>query len=60
MASRSRINAEERIFTSHLLDAEPALDTAVTWAKRLNKLLRRRTVESLDDALAAATGTLFA
>jgi transposase len=58
--SRSRMNAEERIFISHLLDAEPALNTAVTWAKRMNKLLRRRTVECLDDVLAAATGTLFA
>jgi transposase len=60
MASRSRLNAEERIFVSHLLAEEPALDAAVTWAKRLNKLLRRRAVESLDDVLAAAAGTLFA
>jgi transposase len=59
-ASRSRLNAEERIFVSHLLGEEPALDAAITWAKRLNKLLRRRTIESLDDVLAAAVGTLFA
>ena len=39
---------------------EPALDAVVTWAKRLTKLLRRRAVESLDDVLAAAAGTLFA
>ncbi len=58
--SRSRMNAEERIFISHLLAAEPALAAAVTWAKRLNKLLRRRSVESLDEVLAAATDTLFA
>ena len=58
--SRSRMNAEERIFISHLLTEEPALGAAVTWAKRLNKLLRRRAVESLDEVLAAATGTLFA
>ena len=59
-ASRSRLNAEERIFVSHLLAEEPALDAAITWAKRLNKLLRRRAVESLDDVLTAAGGTLFA
>jgi transposase len=59
-ATRSRLNAEERIFVSHLLAEEPALDAAVTWARRLNKLLRRKTVESLDDVLAAAVGTLFA
>jgi transposase len=60
MANRSRLSAEERIFVSHLLAEEPALDAAVTWAKRLNKLLRRRAVESLDDVLAAAADTLFA
>ena len=59
-ASRSRLNAEERIFVSHLLTEEPALGAAVTWARRLNKLLRRKTVENLDDVLAAAVGTLFA
>jgi transposase len=59
-ASRSRLNAEEWMFVSHLLAEEPALDAAITWAKRLNKLLRRRAVESLDDVLAAAAGTLFA
>jgi transposase len=59
-ASRSRLNAEERIFVSHLLAAEPALDAAISWAKRMNKLLRRRAVESLDDVLTAAAGTLFA
>jgi transposase len=60
MTSRSRMNAEERIFTSRLLADEPALDIAVTWARRLNKLLRRRSVESLDEVLAAAADTLFA
>ena len=60
MTSRSRMNAEEQLFVSHLLAGESALDAAVTWAKRLNKLLRRRVVESLDEVLAAATGTLFA
>jgi transposase len=59
MTSRSRMNAEERIFISRLLAEEPALDIAIAWAKRLNKLLRRRSVESLDEVLAAATDTLF-
>lgn len=58
--SRSRLDAEERLFVSHLLGAEPALDVAVTWARRLNKLLRRRASEGLEEVLAAATGTLFA
>ncbi len=58
--SRLRMDAEERLFVSHLLGAEPALDVAVTWARRLNKLLRRRASESLEEVLAAATGTLFA
>ena len=60
MANRSRMNAEERSFVSRLLADEPALDSAVTWAKQLNKLLRKRAVESLDDVLAAAGGTLLA
>jgi transposase len=58
MTSRSRLDAEERIFISQLLDAEPALELAVAWAKRLNKLLQRRAVDNLDEMLAAA-GTLF-
>ena len=58
MASRSRLNAEERLFVSRLLSDEPQLDAAISWAKRLNKLLRRRTVDSLDDVLAAAVHTM--
>ena len=58
--SRSHLNAEERMFVRHLLADEPALDAAVSWARRLGRLLRRRTVESLDDVLTAATGTLLA
>jgi transposase len=49
-----------RIFITQLLDAEPALGVAVTWAKRLNKLLQRRAIDNLDEVLAAAAGTLFA
>jgi transposase len=59
MTSRSRLDAEERVFITQMLDAEPALDVAVTWAKRLNKLLQRRAVDNLDEVLAAAAGTLF-
>jgi transposase len=60
MTSRSRLDAEERVFITQLLDAEPALGVAVTWAKRLNKLLQRRAIDNLDEVLAAAAGTLFA
>jgi hypothetical protein len=59
MTSRSRLDAEERVFITQKLDAEPALDAAATWAKRLNKLLQRRAVDNLDEVLAAAAGTLF-
>ena len=59
-AGRSRLDAQERMFVSHLLSAEPALDAAVAWARRLNRLLRCKATESLDEVLAAATGTLFA
>ncbi len=58
--SRSHLSAEERMFVRHLLADEPALDAAVSWARRLGRLLRRKTVEGLDDVLTAATGTLFA
>ena len=60
MTGRSRMNAEERLFTSHLLTEEPALKVAVTWAKRLNRLLRREVEDSLGAVLTAAAGTLFA
>jgi transposase len=59
MSSRSRLNAEERLFISRLFSDEPQLDVAISWAKRLNKLLRRRTVDSLDDVLKSAAHTLF-
>lgn len=59
MTSRARLDAAERMFVSCLLEAEPALDTAVNWAKRLNKLLQRRAPDDLDEVLAAAAGTLF-
>jgi hypothetical protein len=49
-----------RIFITQLLDAEPALGVAVTWAKRLNELLQRRAIDNLDEVLEAAAGTLFA
>ena len=48
------------MFIGHLMAAEPALAVAVAWARRLNKLLRRRTTESLAVVLDAAAGTLFA
>jgi hypothetical protein len=51
------MNAEERMFVLRLFADKPALEAAVTWAKRLTKLLRRKAVESLDDVLAAAAGS---
>jgi signal transduction histidine kinase len=53
------MNAEKRMFISRLLTDEPELDAAITWAKRLSKLLRRRVVDDLDEVLTAAAHTLF-
>ena len=57
--SRSRMTAEERIFVTRLLADEPDLCAAVTWAKRLTKLLRQKATESFDDVLTAGAGTLL-
>ena len=51
---------EERIFVTRLLADEPGLCTAVTWAKRLTRLLRHRATESLDEVLTAGADTLLA
>lgn len=59
MTSRSRLDAEERLFVSRLLEDAPALGVAIEWAKRLTKLLRRRADDDLNDVLDAASGTLL-
>lgn len=56
---RSRMTAEERIFVTRLLADQPELGAAVTWAKRLSRLLRQKATDSLEDVLAAGAGTLL-
>ncbi len=53
------MTAEERIFVDKLLADEPDLGAAITWAKRLTKLLRQKVTESLDDVLTVGAGTLL-
>ena len=42
MADTSKLNAEDALFKTRLLDDEPALNAAVAWAKRLSALLQRK------------------
>jgi len=51
--------SEERILVTKLLADEPDLGVAVTWAKRLTRLLRQKATKSLDGVLAAGAGTLL-
>jgi transposase len=39
---------------------ETALDAAITWAKHLNLVLRRKVISNLGEILAAADGTMLA
>ncbi len=60
MADTSRLNTEDQIFMTRLLDEVPALGVTIEWAKRLNALLRRKVVGDLDEILSAADGTMLA
>ena len=53
------MTAEERIFVTKLSADQPELGAAVTWAKRLTRMLRQNAIESLDDVLTAGAGTLL-
>ena len=55
----SRLSSEEGLFIARLIGDEPELGIALDWAKRLNALLRRKTVEKLDNVLNAAAGTML-
>lgn len=59
MGETSRLTGDDQLFVTRLLDEEPALGTAIAWAKRMNALLRRKTEEKLDEVLNAARGTLL-
>ena len=57
MADPASLLKVERSFVSNLLDQVPAVAGAITVAKQLNDLLRRRTAESLTHILDAAADT---
>lgn len=59
-ADTDALSAPERAFVERLLAEAPKLAEAIAVAKRLNRLLRRESEESLDQLLADAAGTLLA
>lgn len=60
MADTDALPAPERACVDQLLAEKPMLARAVAVAKRLNKLWRRESEESLDQVLDAAVGTYLA
>ena len=60
MADAATLGETERAFVTRLLDAEPYLAEALAVAKRLHRVLRRDTSESLADVLVAAERTSLA
>lgn len=59
MAGSATLSEPEGLFVTRLLGEEPALRTAIEWAKQLNAMLRHRVQENLDELLRAADGTLL-
>lgn len=57
MANPDVLPKAERSFVTHLLDQVPSVADAISVAKRLNALLRRKTAESLPHILDAAVAT---
>jgi transposase len=51
---------EDQLFREKLLEDETALDAAITWAKHLDSVLRRKVISNLGEILAAADGTMLA
>ncbi len=60
MGDTDALPEAERAFVGRLLAEAPGLADAVAVAKRLNRLLRRESEESLDQVLDAAASTLLA
>jgi transposase len=60
MADADALATPERAFVERLLAETPKLADAVAIAKRLDRLLRRESEESLDRLLADVAGTLLA
>ena len=57
MTDPAMLPKAERSLVTHLLDQVPSMADAITVAKRLNALLRRKTSEGLSQILDAATET---
>ena len=57
MADPESLPKVEQNFVSNLLDRVPPVASAITIAKRLNDLLRRKTADSLTHILNAAADT---
>ena len=57
MTDPAMLPKAERSFVTHLLDQVPSMADAITVAKRLNALLRKKTSEGLAQILDAAAGT---
>jgi len=60
MADAAQLSEMEQGFIVHLLQKAPGLADAIAIAKRLNRLLRRDSQESLDQVLDAASKTSLA
>ena len=58
MAGTSGLNAEDELFRVRMLEDEPALGVAITWARQLNAVLRRQVGGNLDELLTAASTML--
>ncbi len=53
-------SAPDRVFTARLLEEAPALSAAIAVARRLVRVLRRQSDETLDNVLADAASTPLA
>ena len=59
MADDDKLSEAEQAFIAALLAQTPKLADAITVAKRLNRLLRWNSTDTLDNMLADAIGTLL-
>src|ERR1700744_2909322 len=59
MADPSKLNSEDELFRTCLLEDEPALRDTITWAQQLNAILQRKATGDLADIIAAGDDTLL-
>jgi transposase len=59
MADPSKLNSEDELFRTCLLEGEPALGDTITWAQQLNAILQRKATGDLADIIAAGNDTLL-